>query len=218
MLEIKNLELKDSLEGILSKKIQEITTDDLNKIEFITLKSNNAVIGNEDEQGINLEDLLLFDNLKKCILKNYELSYKELKILEKINLRKLEILELYNCKIVLDSKYENSEKYILNLKSLRLSFCNDIDIGKVFEESNIQSIDFNNCHGINYFNLNKINKLDEIIFNEMKITKKIVLELYESRVRNINFNNCNINIFGRKKLKMLEKEKKINEYSKKVVI
>ncbi len=199
MVEIQSKELKEILQGILSKKIEEITKEDLNKIELITLDYFKDFL---------LNDLLLFNNLKKCILKNYELSEKEINILESLN--NLEILELNNCKI--------NSKCKLNLQKLKLSFCTNIEIEENFNESSINEVYLYNCDKIILSNMNKISKLNQITLDEMNITRKIAIDIDKSFIKNINLNNCVINLLARSKIKRLEENKKIKIENKKLVI
>lgn len=199
MVEILSKELKETLQGILGKEFEEITKEDLDKIELITLDYFKDFL---------LDDLLLFNNLKKCILKNYELSKKEINILE--NLNKLEILELNNCKINSECK--------LNLQKLKLSFCTNIEIGEIFNESNINEVYLYNCDKITLSNMNKITKLNQITLDEMNITRKMAMDMDKSLIKNINLNNCNINLLARSKIKSLEENKKIKIENKKLVI
>ena len=195
MVEIKSLELKTNLQGILSKRIEEITKEDLKQIQIIKL---------DYFEDFLIDDLSLFSNLKKCILKNYRLCQKDIEILE--NLSKLETLELINCHF--------NDKCKLDLRKLKLSFCENIAIGEVFRQSNINEIYLDNCNKIMLINLDKINKLNQITLNEMNITRKMAIDLNNSLIKNIYFNNCNVNLLAKKKLRSLAKNKCIKQENK----
>ena len=198
-MEIKSKDLIENLQGLLSKNIEGITEKDLDKIDTIMLDYNKFAV---------LDDLLYLNNLKKCILKNFILNSEEIKILEKLN--KLEILELNNCKVNSVCK--------LDIKRLNLVFCSGIEIGKSFKNSNIQEIYLDNCNNICFFDLNTINKLNNITLNEMKLTKNIIINLTNSFAKDIDLNNCSISIFAAKKFKKLKSTKTIKQANKRLII
>lgn len=198
-MEIKSKDLIENLQGLLSKNIEGITEKDLDKIDTIMLDYNKFAV---------LDDLLYLNNLKKCILKNFILNSEEIKILEKLN--KLEILELNNCKVNSVCK--------LDIKRLNLVFCSGIEIGKSFKNSNIQEIYLDNCNNICFFDLNTINKLNNITLNEMKLTKNIIINLTNSSAKDIDLNNCSISIFAANKFKKLKSTKTIKQTNKRLII
>ncbi len=198
-MEIKSKDLIENLQGLLSKNIEGITEKDLDKIDTIMLDYNKFAV---------LDDLLYLNNLKKCILKNFILNSEEIKILEKLN--KLEILELNNCKVNSVCK--------LDIKRLNLVFCSGIEIGKSFKNSNIQEIYLDNCNNICFFDLNTINKLNNITLNEMKLTKNIIINLTNSSAKDIDLNNCSISIFAANKFKKLKSTKTIKQANKRLII
>lgn len=198
-MEIKSKDLIENLQGLLSKNIEGITEKDLDKINTIMLDYNKFAV---------LDDLLYLNNLKKCILKNFILNSEEIKILEKLN--KLEILELNNCKVNSVCK--------LDIKRLNLVFCSGIEIGKSFKNSNIQEIYLDNCNNICFFDLNTINKLNNITLNEMKLTKNIIINLTNSSAKDIDLNNCSISIFAANKFKKLKSTKTIKQANKRLII
>ena len=198
-MEIKSKDLIENLQGLLSKNIEGITEKDLDKIDTIMLDYNKFAV---------LDDLLYLNNLKKCILKNFILNSEEIKILEKLN--KLEILELNNCKVNSVCK--------LDIKRLNLVFCSGIEIGKSFKNSNIQEIYLDNCNNICFFDLNTINKLNNITLNEMKLTKNIIINLTNSFAKDIDLNNCSISIFAANKFKKLKSTKTIKQANKRLII
>lgn len=199
MVKILSKELMVNLQGILGKEIEKISKEDLDKIELITLDYFKDFL---------LDDLLLFNKLKKCILKNYELSKKDISILEKLN--RLEILELNNCKINFKCKF--------NLQKLKLSFCTNIEIGEIFNGSSINEVYLYNCDKMILSNMSKINKLNQITVDEMNITRKMAIDMDKSFIKNINLNNCYINLLARSKIKSLEENKKIEIENKKLII
>lgn len=141
-------------------------------------------------------------------MKNFILNSEEIKILEKLN--KLEILELNNCKVNSVCK--------LDIKRLNLVFCSGIEIGKSFKNSNIQEIYLDNCNNICFFDLNTINKLNNITLNEMKLTKNIIINLTNSSAKDIDLNNCSISIFAANKFKKLKSTKTIKQANKRLII
>ena len=52
----------------------------------------------------------------------------------------------------------------------------------------------------------------------MNITRKIAIDIDKSFIKNINLNNCVINLLARSKIKRLEENKKIKIENKKLVI
>lgn len=204
MLKLENKNLEKTIQAILNKSITEIEEKDLDTIEVITL-DGNSFWGKEN----NLEDLKKFRSLKKIILKNYYICEKNYKNLEE--LQTIKILELFNCDI-------NSNIIIkLKLKKIIFDSCNNMNIGNFLKNSKINEIYIRDCRKINLQNLNYINNTEEISFEEIEIKRKMLIDLCNSNIKNINFNNCYVGLFIENMLEKLNKLKNINCNNKKLV-
>ena len=88
---IKTKQINEQLELYLGKFSNEITIDDLNDIEDLTI--NNFDI-NKNRQDFYIEDLLLFKNLKSLTFNNMII---DIDIINYISNSNIEELNLYNC-------------------------------------------------------------------------------------------------------------------------
>lgn len=204
MLKLENKNLEKTIQAILNKSITEIEEKDLDTIEVITL-DGNSFWGKEN----NLEDLKKFRSLKKIILKNYYIYEKNYKNLEE--LQTIKIFELFNCKINFNINIK------LKLKKIIFDSCNNINIGIFLKNSKINEIYIRDCRKINLQNLNYINNTEEISFEEIEIKRKMLIDLCNSNIKNINFNNCYVGLFIENMLEKLNKLKNINCNNKKLV-
>lgn len=207
MFNIENIDLKQKLQGICNKKIEEIQEEDIEKIKDITINAKDN-IGNFISN--NLKDLTYFKNLEYCTIKDYEITNESFEVIYQI--RTIESLEFVSCAFI------NKSEIKLKLKQLRFSFCNGFDVGEIFEESQIENIIFNNCDDLILNNLNKIIGLETIELNEIKLDKKKMNALLECKVKNIVFNNCKVNLIYRSKIKELETKKNLKITNQKLVL
>ncbi len=206
MVKLRNKNLEQIIQAIINKSSTEIEEKDLDTIEVITLDANNSI---DQAYNFDLGDLNKLKNLKKCILKNYYIYEKNYKNLEE--LQTIEIFELFNCKI-------NSNINIkLKLKKIIFDSCNNINIGIFLKNSKINEIYIRDCRKINLQNLNYINNTEEISFEEIEIKRKMLIDLCNSNIKNINFNNCYVGLFIENMLEKLNKLKNINCNNKKLV-
>ena len=88
MVEIESDSLKIQVQGILNKKSELITKNDLDTIKAITISNSN-------KKSNDLKDLKLFENLTNCMIENFEINKNNIEFLNKLN--KIEELEFSNC-------------------------------------------------------------------------------------------------------------------------
>lgn len=207
MFNIENIDLKQKLQGICNKKIEEIQEEDLETIKDITINAKDN-IGNIISN--NLKDLTYFKNLEYCTIKDYEITKENFETL--YQLKTIENLEFISCAFIDKSEIK------LKLKQLRFSFCNGFDVGEIFGESRIENIIFNNCDDFTLKNINKIMGLETIELNEIKLDKKKINALLECKAKNIVFNNCQVNLLYRAKIKELEARKNLKIMNQKLVL
>lgn len=207
MFNIENIDLKQKLQGICNKKIEEIQEEDIEKIKDITINAKDN-IGNFISN--NLKDLTYFKNLEYCTIKDYKITKESFEAIYQVRI--IESLEFVSCAFI------NKSEIKLKLKQLRFSFCNGFDVGEIFEESQIENIIFNNCDDFTLNNLNKIIGLETIELNEIKLDKKKINALLECKAKNIVFNNCQVNLLYKPKIKELETKKNLKITNQKLVL
>lgn len=204
-IELKNEKLKKFLEYNLNKQINEsFYITELNTIFNLTLINDSS-----NFEHNNLSDLLNFNKLKNCTIKDFIINDNSIKILNKLT--ELETLHFDNCTFKL-----SKETLSLKLKKLIFSFCNDINLNIIKSKDTITylritsgnniNLDFiENFNGLNHLILqsiiindisfiNSLKDLKELNLNGSKIlkNKKYITDL--KHTINIEFNKNNLPI------------------------
>ena len=204
-IELKNEKLKKFLEYNLNKQINEsFYITELNTIFNLTLINDSYNFEHND-----LSDLLNFNKLKNCTIKDFIINDNSIKILNKLT--ELETLHFDNCTFKL-----SKETLSLKLKKLIFSFCNDINLNIIKSKDTITylritsgnniNLDFiENFNGLNHLILqsiiindisfiNSLKDLKELNLNGSKIlkNKKYITDL--KHTINIEFNKNNLPI------------------------
>ena len=204
-IELKNEKLKKFLEYNLNKQINEsFYITELNTIFNLTLINDSSNFEHND-----LSDLLNFNKLKNCTIKDFIINDNSIKILNKLT--ELETLHFDNCTFKL-----SKETLSLKLKKLIFSFCNDINLNIIKSKDTITylritsgnniNLDFiENFNGLNHLILqsiiindisfiNSLKDLKELNLNGSKIlkNKKYITDL--NHTINIEFNKNNLPI------------------------
>lgn len=204
-IEIKNEKLKKFLEYNLNKQINEsFYITELNTIFNLTLINDSSNFEHND-----LSDLLNFNKLKNCTIKDFIINDNSIKILNKLS--ELETLHFDNCTFKL-----SQETLSLKLNKLIFSFCNDINLNIIKSKDTITylritsgnniNLDFiENFNGLNHLILqsiiindisfiNSLKDLKELNLNGSKIlkNKKYITDL--KHTINIEFNKTNLPI------------------------
>lgn len=204
-IELKNEKLKKFLEYNLNKQINEsFYITELNTIFNLTLINDSSNFEHND-----LSDLLNFNKLKNCTIKDFIINDNSIKILNKLT--ELETLHFDNCTFKL-----SQETLSLKLNKLIFSFCNDINLNIIKSKDTITylritsgnniNLDFiENFSGLNHLILqsiiindisfiNSLKDLKELNLNGSKIlkNKKYITDL--KHTINIEFNKNNLPI------------------------
>ena len=204
-IEIKNEKLKKFLEYNLNKQINEsFYITELNTIFNLTLINDSSNFEHND-----LSDLLNFNKLKNCTIKDFIINDNSIKILNKLT--ELETLHFDNCTFKL-----SQETLSLKLNKLIFSFCNDVNLNIIKSKDTITylritsgnniNLDFiENFTGLNHLILqsiiindisfiNSLKDLKELNLNGSKIlkNKKYITDL--KHTINIEFNKNNLPI------------------------
>ena len=207
MIKIENRDLKEKLEGLCNKQIEQKNENDLEKITAITMNAKDN-LGNSLSN--KLEDLNYFTHLENLTLRNYEITPENGSILKA--LPKLDSLELVNC------QFKERTKWMLNIRSLRIHFCNNVDIGEIFANSRIQNIVIENGNNINLKKLNNIMDLQSVTLDEMIISRNKIKALLKCNAENILLNNCKISVLAKRKIKELMTRKNVRITNQKLVL
>lgn len=207
MIKIENRDLKEKLEGLCNKQIEQINENDLEKITAITMNAKDN-LGNSLSN--KLEDLNYFTHLENLTLRNYEITPENGSILKA--LPKLDSLELVNC------QFKERTKWMLNIRSLRIHFCNNVDIREIFANSRIQNIVIENGNNINLKKLNNIMDLQSVTLDEMIISRNKIKALLKCNAENILLNNCKISVLAKRKIKELMTRKNVRITNQKLVL
>lgn len=204
-IEIKNEKLKKFLEYNLNKQINEsFYITELNTIFNLTLINDSSNFEHND-----LSDLLNFNKLKNCTIKDFIINDNSIKILNKLT--ELETLHFDNCTFKL-----SQETLSLKLNKLIFSFCNYVNLNIIKSKDTITylritsgnniNLDFiENFTGLNHLILqsiiindisfiNSLKDLKELNLNGSKIlkNKKYITDL--KHTINIEFNKNNLPI------------------------
>lgn len=168
-IEIKNERLKKYLEYELDKEQGDIiNNEDLKKINQITIYGT-SILGEEKYNDIS--DLLYFNDLKHCMIKDFCIKDEEIEIINK--LQNLETLHFDDC--IFKNK---QEKINIKINKLVLTFCNNIDV-KLFdriedlEYLRITSGNKIKLKGIEYFRNIKELVLQSILIKDMSFINKL---------------------------------------------
>lgn len=207
MIKIENRDLREKLEGLCNKQIEQINEIDLEKITAITMNAKDS-LGNSISN--NLEDLKYFTHLENLTLRNYEITLENGSILK--TFPKLESLELVNC------QFKENVKLILNIRLLRIHFCNNVDIGEIFANARIQNIVIENGNNINLKKLNSITDLQSVTLDEMLISRNKIKALLKCNAEKILLNNCEISTLTKRKIKELVARKNVRITNQKLVL
>ena len=197
MIEIKNKELEMLLQVMLNKNIKRIKQNDLDKIEDITLNAKD-VLGKLI--SYDLEDLKLFNNLKTCTIRNYEISNENIDALNNVN--DINELKIYNC------SFKEKIDLKLNVQTVQFIACKNLKLGNLISKSSIENIFILHCLDYDISNI-ETKKPINIYFDEVNISNKICEELLKSKIININFNNCDYIDISDKTLSDLCKNKNL---------
>lgn len=197
MIEIKNKELEMLLQVMLNKDIKRIKQNDLDKIEDITLNAKD-VLGKLI--SYDLEDLKLFNNLKTCTIRNYEISNENIDALNNVN--DINELKIYNC------SFKEKIDLKLNVQTVQFIACKNLKLGNLISKSSIENIFILHCLDYDISNI-ETKKPINIYFDEVNISNKICEELLKSKIININFNNCDYIDISDKTLSDLCKNKNL---------
>ena len=189
-IELKSEDLKEYLYLELKKsRNSPLYDEELNKVTELDLDRYDLI---DEQTDITLEDLVFFNNLKKCYLGNFVLDDRNVKLLSTQS--KLEFLQLNDC------VFKNSENLSLGVKHLVIVDSENFDIAKYNDLDKLEKLHIVNCvntsiNGISKFkNLSKVYlqnlNLDNI--NEMsEIEKLAYVNLNGSTIKDSSFENKN---------------------------
>ena len=125
---IKSRKLKEILQNIL--EIEEITENDLKKIENISL---NKKMLNGKENDIELKEIERIPNLKTIVISNFEINSQILEILN--NHKKLEIIQFSRC------KFREIIPINKNIKYIVIDKCQDFKLNLINNNKIVRIID-----------------------------------------------------------------------------
>lgn len=199
-VEIKNERLKQYLEYELDKNEEEnILNTELENINQVTI-FGKSVSGKIIYNG--LSDLLYFNNLTSCIIKDIVIKDEDVEIINK--LEKLEDLHFDNC------TFENKSKRInCNINKLILSFCTNLNINLFDSQEKLEYLRVTSGERIALEGLERFNNIKELYLQSIEI-KDIG---FVNKLEKLNFLNLNGSTIKKNK-KCINKIRAKVEYKK----
>lgn len=189
-IELKSKDLKEYICLDLNKdKNEPIYDEDLNKITELDLDRYDLV---DDLTDITLEDIVFFNNLKKCYLTNFVFDDKNIKLLSKQ--KNLDFLQLNDC------IFKNNEELSLGVKHLVIVDSKNIDLQKYNDQQELQKLHIVNCANTNINGISKFKNLSKVYLqnlyldniNEMKSMNNLAyINLNGSSVKDDSFEKNN---------------------------
>ena len=169
---IKSKQIVDQIELLLGKFIDDITKNDLDNISELTINGFDVAKKHLD---FNIEDLLLFNNLKKITFNNFILDVDTMNYIFN---SKIEELNIYNCELLCEitSVYEN-------IKVLRVEYTSNFDEKYLSFFPNIKELAYKGYtlkHSISN-NIEKLDLMNTKIDDTKIIEKANVNTLYLSK-------------------------------------
>ena len=158
-MEIKSKQIIEQVELYLSKFIEEISVEDLDNINELTINEFDI---SDNKEEFYLEDLQLFKNLKTITFNN-KIITKD--ILDYLNNSQIEELNLYNCELLCEPN-----NTFENIKVLRIEYVDNFKEEYLKCFPNIKELSFKG-YEINNKLPNNVNKLDIMnsSINDLKI-------------------------------------------------
>ena len=189
-IELKSKDLKDYICLDLNKdKNEPIYDEDLNKITELDLDRYDLV---DDLTDITLEDIVFFNNLKKCYLTNFVFDDKNVKLLNKQ--KNLDFLQINDC------VFKNNEELSLGVKHLVIVDSKNIDLQKYNDQKELEKLQIVNCANTNIKGISKFSNLSKVYLqnlyldniNEMKTMDNLAyINLNGSSVKDDSFEKNN---------------------------
>lgn len=200
MVEIESDSLKIQVQGILNKKSELITKNDLDTIKAITISNSN-------KKSNDLKDLKLFENLTNCMIENFEINKNNIEFLNKLN--KIEELEFSNCIF----SQGVSIKFIVN--KISFIFCDNLKLETILKEAKVKHILCKECDNLD---LSVINNVDSLKLDKILLNNKQIYKLGKSNINHVILNNCKLNALNKIRISRLKKYKDIEITNKKYII
>ena len=189
-IELKSNDLKEYIRLDLKKdKSEPIYDEDLNKITELDLDRYDLV---DDLTDITLEDIVFFNNLKKCYLTNFVFDDKNIKLLNKQ--KNLDFLQINDC------VFKNNEELTLGVKHLVIVDSKNIDLQKYNNQEDLEKLHIVSCANTNIKGISKFNNLSKVYLqnlyldniNEMKSMDNLAyINLNGSSVKDDSFEKNN---------------------------
>lgn len=164
-LDIKNPEVKSYLEYQLEKKVDEINSNDLDRITEITIMGKLLNGKTIDEE---LLDLKLFKKLKSCMIKDFVIKDSNVEIIN--SLKDIEIFHFDNC------IFKNSKEIEVSVNNLIFTFCDNVALEKWKNVLNTEQIRMVSCKKINYKGINKFQNLRKLYLQSMNIKELNIID------------------------------------------
>ena len=196
-MNIKSKQIIDEIELFTGKFIEDITSNDLNNIQELTINGFDVA---KNHLEFHLEDLLLFNNLKKITFNNFIL---DIDTMNYIYNSKIEELNMYNCELLckITNNYENINvlrvEYTTNFIEDYLSYFPNVkelafkgyelskDLSKKISKLDLMNTKVSNNNIIEKSNVNDLYISKDEYDNHKDFYEKLII-----RVNVYDENNC----------------------------
>lgn len=189
-IELKSKDLKEYIYLELKKDRKEpIYDDDLNRITELDLDKYDLV---DDLTDITLEDIVFFNNLKKCYLSNFVFDDKNISLLSKP--KKLDFLQINDC------SFKNDKELSLPVKHLVIVDSENVNLSKYNDSNALEKLHIVNCTNTNINGISKFQNLSKVYLqnlyleniNEMKAMNNLAyINLNGSNIKDDSFEKNN---------------------------
>lgn len=162
-------DLTKDIEKLIGKNVFEMTENDFDKMNRLTLNKRNF---SKEEKDYNLKDLIKFKNLKVISLSGFKLIEEDIEILN--SLKNLKFIHFDFCNF-----YLNKLKFNTNIEYLVFNVCKDVKlsmlektkaksikiIGSKLEMNSLNILDFYTAENLKELSLNNyiVNNIIEVL-------------------------------------------------------
>lgn len=189
-IELKSKDLKEYICLDLKKdKSEPIYDEDLNKITELDLDRYDLV---DDLTDVTLEDIVFFNNLKRCYLSNFVFDDKNVSLLSRQ--KNLEFLQINDC------AFKNSKELSLGVKHLVIVDSENVNLSKYNDLNSLEKLHIVNCVNTNINGISKFKNLSKVYLqnlcledlNEMKSMNNLTyINLNGSKIKDSSFEKSN---------------------------
>lgn len=176
-IELKSRELKEYLYMELKKNKKEPLYDaELNSITELDLDRLDLL---DEQTDITLEDIVFFNNLKRCYLGNFIFNDQNIKLLN--SKKSLEFLQINDC------VFKNTQDLQLGVKHLVIVDSENVNLSKYNDFNELEKLHIVNCANTTIEGISKFKNLSKVYLQNLNLDN--INEM--SKMQNLAYVNLN---------------------------